>query len=267
MVFQATHQVGGQGAPTWATPDAAAALGPRLDPWLRVQVIQTWGAWARIRCENGWEAWTDGRMMQAAPTGYSPPAPTTYAQPAQPAQPAPVAPQPAPAPAPAYGAQAYSPQAYGYAQPAYGTPAYGVAAYPRASTGRTSGLFRVFGPIGAILAVVSTWMPWLTAGGFSVNGWDIPLWGLVTNDPSDSGGIKVALPMLVAGLGIVAALVRPPAALLGLLMLFAAGPCLLFVFRWLTEDTGAHLGIGPPAGILASLLLGVAAIDAFAARR
>jgi hypothetical protein len=232
MVFEATHVVGGQGAPTWPSPDGVAPAGPRLDPWLPVQVIQPWGAWARIRCANGWEAWTDARLLQVSTAGYAP-APAYAATPAY-------APTPGYAPAPA----------------SYGGP-----------TGRTGGLFRVLGPIGAVIAVVATWLPWLTAGGLNVDGWDLELWAVLTNGNGTDSAIKIALPMLVAGLAIMAAFFRPPALVLVLCALCAAAPPLVLIARWATNDTFAHLGIGPPAGVVAGVLLLVAAIDAAAARR
>jgi hypothetical protein len=227
MVFQATHVVGGQGAPTWPAPDGTAPPGPRLDPWLAVQVIQPYGSWAHIRCENGWEAWTDARLLQAS-----------Y-------------PHPAAYPSPTYQQPAYQQQT------PYGAP-----------VGRTGGLFRVLSPVGALLAVGATWLPWLTFGSASVNGWDLELWAVLTDGDNTGSSLKIGLPMLVAGLAIMAAFLRPPAAVLVLCALFAAVPPLILIARWVGNDVGGlHLGIGPPAGILAGVLLLVAAIDAAAARR
>jgi hypothetical protein len=69
MAFQVTHVAGRQGAPTWPAPDPSAPPGPRLDPGVPVQGIEPRGDWWLIRCENGWEAWTDGRWMEAPRAG------------------------------------------------------------------------------------------------------------------------------------------------------------------------------------------------------
>jgi hypothetical protein len=62
------------GMPTWPQPDPAQAQGPPLPGNLPVTVEERWGDWARIRCDNGWEAWVDGRVLAAggAPTATGP---------------------------------------------------------------------------------------------------------------------------------------------------------------------------------------------------
>lgn len=58
-----THTVPVGGMPAWASPDPAAAPVATLDPGLPVQVAETAGAWARVVCSNGWEAWVDARRL------------------------------------------------------------------------------------------------------------------------------------------------------------------------------------------------------------
>jgi hypothetical protein len=62
-LFAPTHRVADAGMPTWPSPDASSAPGPRLDPALPVQLLEEYGNWARIACSNGWEAWVDGRRL------------------------------------------------------------------------------------------------------------------------------------------------------------------------------------------------------------
>jgi hypothetical protein len=54
------------GAPAWSVPDPTAAPVARLDPGLRVQLLeQRPEGWAYVRCSNGWSAWVDGRTLLA----------------------------------------------------------------------------------------------------------------------------------------------------------------------------------------------------------
>jgi hypothetical protein len=62
--FPATHVVGPEGAAAWVAADAEAESAPRLHARLPVQVLEVWGDWAKVRCENGWETWTDGRKLR-----------------------------------------------------------------------------------------------------------------------------------------------------------------------------------------------------------
>jgi hypothetical protein len=63
--FLPSYAVPDAGLDAWASPDATQPVVARLNPRLDVQVLQWWGDWARIRCSNNWEAWTDGRQLVA----------------------------------------------------------------------------------------------------------------------------------------------------------------------------------------------------------
>lgn len=71
--FRPTHVTPLDGVPTWAGPDTSQPSA-WLDALLPVQITETRGDWARIRCANGWAAWLDGRILVALPD--SPPGPS-----------------------------------------------------------------------------------------------------------------------------------------------------------------------------------------------
>lgn len=58
-----THVVPDRSIPAWATPDAGRAAVARIDQGIQVQVVERRGTWAHIICDNGWEAWVDGRAI------------------------------------------------------------------------------------------------------------------------------------------------------------------------------------------------------------
>lgn len=232
MDFQTTHRAGPHGAPTWPTADPAAPPGPRLDPGLDVQVLERTGDWARVRCANGWEAWTDGRWLDPV-TATAAPATT-----------------PAPAPRP-------------YAAP----PTRGAATRP---TGVTTGAVQaheVVGAAGALVALLGAFLPWYKAPGFdaSINGFDIAFWALVTGNASDAepkAGLLVVLGALAAGalIGLGRATVVP-AWSFAVAGAVAGVPALLGVYRLLDEpQPRPDLGLG-----LVLALAGGVAIAATAA--
>ena len=57
--WQATHRVGGSGAPARQTADASAAPTATLQPGTLVRLIERSGAWVRVDAENGWSGWVD----------------------------------------------------------------------------------------------------------------------------------------------------------------------------------------------------------------
>jgi hypothetical protein len=71
--FVPTHRVNAGGTDARDTPDMAQPVAARLDPGLPVVVINTWGGWSKVKCENEWEAWVDTRSVVAgsAPVGAS----------------------------------------------------------------------------------------------------------------------------------------------------------------------------------------------------
>jgi hypothetical protein len=69
VTFAPTHTVGAVGAVAWPEPDATGPEAPPLEAGVRVEVLERWGDFARVRCENGWETWTDGRALQPIALG------------------------------------------------------------------------------------------------------------------------------------------------------------------------------------------------------
>lgn len=65
--FRPTHTVPLGGLPTWPVPDANAPANGALDPGLPVRVVGRAGDWAQVHCENGWEAWVNGRSLVPGP--------------------------------------------------------------------------------------------------------------------------------------------------------------------------------------------------------
>ena len=63
---EAARTVPPGGVAAWSVPDPTAAPVARLDPGLRVHVLeQRHEGWAHVRCSNGWSAWVDGRSLLA----------------------------------------------------------------------------------------------------------------------------------------------------------------------------------------------------------
>ena len=63
-VWAATHRAPGEGLDAWADPDAGAEPSSEVEARVELQVIDTAGAWARVRGQNGWEGWVDGRLLE-----------------------------------------------------------------------------------------------------------------------------------------------------------------------------------------------------------
>lgn len=57
--FVPTHRVQASGADARNRPDMSEPVAARLDPGLAVSVINTWGGWTKVKCENEWDAWVD----------------------------------------------------------------------------------------------------------------------------------------------------------------------------------------------------------------
>ncbi|HTN79404.1 MAG TPA: cyclic nucleotide-binding domain-containing protein [Acidimicrobiales bacterium] len=57
--WQASHRVGGSGAPARQAADASAAPTATLQPGTLVRLIERSGAWVRVDAENGWSGWVD----------------------------------------------------------------------------------------------------------------------------------------------------------------------------------------------------------------
>jgi SH3-like domain-containing protein len=64
--WQATHRVGGSGAPARASADPSAAATVTLQPGTLVRLIERSGDWARVDADNGWSGWVDARNLDPA---------------------------------------------------------------------------------------------------------------------------------------------------------------------------------------------------------
>jgi len=258
--FHATHTVPDSGLDARSQADPNQPPVARLDPWLEVEVLRTWGAWAEISCSNGWTAWVDARALVARPSPPPPPpvetptveappmignvapagvgsppawtyeqaeapqpptadppvvAPTTQvptvalpATPAftQPTTPAYTAPPPVPAPTqPSVPAYAVPTSASGYTQPP--APAQHPSAYQQAGTPAARKL-PVPALVGGAIAGLAGFAPWLTPGGSTSNGFDVPAKFLIDYKTSGGGGLKLGLVVLAVAIagGVLAAI-------------------------------------------------------------
>lgn len=59
-----THRAPPEGMDAWANPDPGVEPSSEVEGKVQLQVIDTAGAWAKVRGENGWEAWVDGRLLE-----------------------------------------------------------------------------------------------------------------------------------------------------------------------------------------------------------
>jgi hypothetical protein len=72
--FRPSRAVPAGGLDAWTEPDAARPPDARLDPGLRVEMLEENQGWALVRFDNGWEAWVDGRRLEPlARAGRVPP--------------------------------------------------------------------------------------------------------------------------------------------------------------------------------------------------
>ena len=155
--FAPTHQAPFPGLATWPEPDASATPGPAIGARLPLALVSEQGAWARVRCENGWEAWVDGRLLE--PLGGIPTAP--------PAPPPPAPPPPAPPVPAATAAPAIRPS---------------------------------IPLVGAGVAALSVFLPWISVGGPSANAFDVPVSFLFSYEDATKSGLGLGLLVLgVAG--------------------------------------------------------------------
>ena len=231
MTISATHRAQAAGAPTYADADPAAPPGPRLDPFLEVEVLETRGSWSRIRCENGWEAWADGRWLEPIP----PPAAVGVASaPAAPAPPPPAPSLPTPSPV-AAPAPAVAPVTVAASSPSM------LGGLPLDMAG-----WLVLG--GSLLGVLGAFLPWYTASGFSVNAFDLAMWSLMTNNVTATDPTAGVVILLGAALGILWVLLarRGPSTyvLLVISALVVFSPAMYAFARWVRDD-----GVKPDLGV------------------
>jgi hypothetical protein len=60
--WQPTHRVPPNGMASWVSPGGQPS--DQLDGGLPVQVVETYGDWARVVAWTGWTGWVDGRLLE-----------------------------------------------------------------------------------------------------------------------------------------------------------------------------------------------------------
>ncbi|HXA27962.1 MAG TPA: hypothetical protein VN193_04365 [Candidatus Angelobacter sp.] len=203
--FHATHVVPATRLAAYASHDTATPPVATLDARLPVQLLESWGDWANVRCSNGWSAWVDGRMLEPATS-----------------QRAPMASAPATAWPPA--TRRRNPLA-GALLLLFTSPQR-VTRTPLAATGPMALL-------GAALVGAGTALPLLSVPGFaSVSAWDTPA-GFLVSDTPDPSSFKLGVVLLIA-----AALVLAP-----LLTQRPLWPIALIVLAAPATNVGVHVVI------------------------
>ena len=241
--YTQTHVVPTEGLPAWNQPDGSGPPAASLDPGLDVQVTESRGGWAHIRCSNGWEAWVDGRRLVESQPAPAPAAPT----PPPPTPP----PQPAPTPAPSPAAPPPTQPVPQAAPPTQPSPPSAVWAAPRAAAGappRAGGGFRI-GPgqivalAGGLVFLVSSWLEWLhvsvSVGGQSFSqsysAYEVPAHFLLDSE-SDQGGLNLGILIAFFGVAcIAAALVSGLHRRLGILPIAAGGVSVVVVLLFMVQ--------------------------------
>ncbi len=233
--FSATHQVPASGLSAWTEPDPKQSPVAQLDPGLEVQVIDRTGEWAKVRCSNDWQAWTDGHRLVAVEAAVSVAAP---------------GPSPAPAPAPA--------QVPAQAPASAAAPAgAGAAVATRPAPAGALSIEDVGIPslIGAALVIVGSLLKWWTIGPSSVTAWHIPVKFVIAG--SAGNGVDTGPFLLVVVLVLLPLLTRRrmPAWLPPLLALVPLLAGLGALIRGLRESPSLHPGIGILLTIAGGLLI------------
>ena len=223
--YTQTHVVPTEGLPAWNQPDGSGPPAASLDPGLDVQVTESRGGWAHIRCSNGWEAWVDGRRLvesQPAPT----PAPSPAAPP--PTQPVPQAAPPT---------QPSPPSAV------WAAPRAAAGAPPRAGGGFKIGPGQIVALAGGLVFLVSSWLEWLhvsvSVGGQSFSqsysAYEVPAHFLLDSE-SDQGGLNLGILIAFFGVAcIAAALVSGLHRRLGILPIAAGGVSVVVVLLFMVQ--------------------------------
>lgn len=73
VVWAATHVVQAGGLRSWPVPDGDTDPIADLAAGVELQVTEWRSGWARVRAENGWEAWVDGRRLVPIGDAIAPP--------------------------------------------------------------------------------------------------------------------------------------------------------------------------------------------------
>lgn len=67
-VWAATHRAPREGLDAWTSPDPGAQPSSEVAGQVELAVVETAGAWAQVRGQNGWEGWVDGRLLEQIDT-------------------------------------------------------------------------------------------------------------------------------------------------------------------------------------------------------
>jgi hypothetical protein len=237
MAYSPTHVVPATGLPAWPVPDGTGVPAATLDPGLDVEVTERRADWAHIKCSNGWEAWVDGRRLvemgatatasssaasqpTTAPQPDTPPTEPTRTPPTEPVQTPPVSPEPAAPAAPAAGWA--NPAPAGAPSTAWSAPTTTVEQpQPSAWTspgGAAAGIEGqrpaitapvIIALVGSAIVAVSSWFNWLGEGEDNLSAYKAPANFLLESDTGDAGLNLGIVILVLGGLGVVAALVRP----------------------------------------------------------
>jgi hypothetical protein len=112
---------------------------------------------------------------------------------------------------------------------------------------------------GAAAAFVGSILPWFSAGGVRVDGWDLQAWSLIANRSADAGGPAAGLLVALAALAALAVVIEVPAAVVVALGALATNPAAFALARWIQADAGRPtLGIGAPLALAGGLAIGAA---------
>jgi len=225
--FTPTHEVPAPGIDAWTTPDPAVSPDARLDAGLPVELLEETTGWAHVRCSNGWETWVAAAPLVAlappadgfAPTHRVGPSPLDARD--RPDQHHDVASRLDPwlpvAEVERWGGWVHVRCSNGWEAWVDGgqlvpytetvVPGAAGSTAPTAPTAPSSTTpvspVEQYLPIGgASLAIVGSFLPWFSAGGFSISAWDLPFVGLFTHETSNSGldTGPVLLLLVIAGL-------------------------------------------------------------------
>ena len=179
-----------------------------LPAQLPVRVVEQWGSWSRVECDNGWTGWVDGRTL---------------------------------------------------------TPLAGDATALDLSPVRV-GHVQLSAPlVGAAVAAVAAFLPWVSTGPISTGALDLPVSFLFDNETTDTGGFKIGWLVLLLAAAALASCLRPgvvppqAARALGWALVLIATVYVAELQRSVgtlqTASVFSFIGLGVYAALVAGLLI------------
>ena len=210
--FRPTHETPAAGLPAWSEPDPRWAAEHTLEPGLPLQLVQSSPDWSRVRCSNGWECWVQTRGIAPTrfrPTHTVPPGGLEYRTAADAALPAAGRLDPG---LPVAVVEETMGWAHVQCSNGWGTWVDGrlLARYEATGPSPAGILLPAWLLMaGALVAIVGGFLPWYSAGGSSVDGWDIDVVTLFTHDPSDVN-LETGLVLLLVALAALPLVTRRP---------------------------------------------------------